>query len=241
LKAQPGSLQTGDEIDGRGTRTCPVAVAHGRRFRAELKIIAASSPWKGAPLRICAWKRPLDPTASTVWCAVPCANSFAIFCIGVLKLAATTTGNSAAPGGTQPQAQPRHRNSLQCTPRYSSTQERNASTVRAALFIAAIARPACAGGPATIGTMIRKKELALSDVLARTDRQADGTSPGRAAVALRTSMRNPFPCTVDAVLPHQGQVRVRLRMADSEAIHARITRENVQLLGPPPCVCHPSH
>jgi molybdate transport system regulatory protein len=72
---------------------------------------------------------------------------------------------------------------------------------------------------------------ARRDVLARMDRPADGASPGRAAMALRTSMRNQFPCTVDAVLPHQGQARVRLRMADGEAVHARITRESVQLLG----------
>ena len=72
---------------------------------------------------------------------------------------------------------------------------------------------------------------ARREVLARIDRPADGASPGRAAMALRTSMRNQFPCTVDAVLPHQGQVRVRLRMADGEAVHARITRESVQLLG----------
>lgn len=72
---------------------------------------------------------------------------------------------------------------------------------------------------------------ARREVLARIDQQADGASPGRAAMALRTSMRNQFPCTVDAVLPHQGQVRVRLRMADGEAVHARITRESVQLLG----------
>ena len=72
---------------------------------------------------------------------------------------------------------------------------------------------------------------ARRDVLARIEGQADGVSPGRAAMALRTSMRNQFPCTVDAVLPHQGQVRVRLRMTDGDAVFSRITRESVQLLG----------
>jgi molybdate transport system regulatory protein len=54
---------------------------------------------------------------------------------------------------------------------------------------------------------------------------------GRAAFALRTSMRNQFPCTVGAIKPHMGQVRVQLLLADGSAIHSRITRESVQLLG----------
>ena len=54
---------------------------------------------------------------------------------------------------------------------------------------------------------------------------------GRAALALRTSMRNQFPCTVGRLQPHQGQVRVQLLLAEGSSIHARITRESVQLLG----------
>jgi molybdate transport system regulatory protein len=44
-------------------------------------------------------------------------------------------------------------------------------------------------------------------------------------------MRNQFPCTVGTIKPHQGQVRVQLLLANGDAIHARITRESVQLLG----------
>jgi len=73
---------------------------------------------------------------------------------------------------------------------------------------------------------------ARQDVLARLQ-QTGGSAgaPGMAALALRTSMRNQFPCTVGAVTPHQGLVRVRLVLADGGTIHARITRESVQLLG----------
>jgi len=72
---------------------------------------------------------------------------------------------------------------------------------------------------------------ARGEVLRQVEQEADGASPGRAALALRTSMRNQFPCTVDAITPHQGLVRVRLRLADGDTVHARITRESVQLLG----------
>jgi len=41
LKAQPSCHQTGDEIDGPSSQPRPVAITHGRRFRGELKIIAA--------------------------------------------------------------------------------------------------------------------------------------------------------------------------------------------------------
>lgn len=60
------------------------------------------------------------------------------------------------------------------------------------------------------------------------------SAPSRAAMALRTSMRNQFPCTVGGVKPlagRQGQLRVRLLMADGSSLHARITRESAQLLG----------
>lgn len=56
-------------------------------------------------------------------------------------------------------------------------------------------------------------------------------TPGRAALALRTSMRNQFPCTVGTLTPHQGQVRVTLLLADGSSLVSRITRESAQLLG----------
>ena len=72
---------------------------------------------------------------------------------------------------------------------------------------------------------------ARQQVLAQLDQGGETISPGRAALALRTSMRNQFPCTVGAVTPQQGLVRVKLVLADGGTIHSRITRESVQLLG----------
>jgi molybdate transport system regulatory protein len=75
---------------------------------------------------------------------------------------------------------------------------------------------------------------ARAQVLARLqqgDPATGAAAMGRAALGLRTSMRNQFPCTVGTVRPHQGQVRVQLLLADGNAIHSRITHESVQLLG----------
>ena len=57
----------------------------------------------------------------------------------------------------------------------------------------------------------------------------DDAATGRAALALRTSMRNQFPCTVGKVRAVGGQVRVQL-LADGQALHASITRVSAQLL-----------
>ena len=58
--------------------------------------------------------------------------------------------------------------------------------------------------------------------------------PGLAAMALRTSMRNQFPCTVQALGPARGTsagtVRVALALPGGQTLHARITRESAQLL-----------
>lgn len=51
------------------------------------------------------------------------------------------------------------------------------------------------------------------------------------ALALRTSMRNQLPCTVEALKNVGGLVVVRLAINGSEAIESRITRESAQLLG----------
>lgn len=75
---------------------------------------------------------------------------------------------------------------------------------------------------------------ARQGVLAQLDRAAPAPAAGGtrlAALGLRTSMRNQFPCTVGAVTPHQGLVRVKLLLADAGVLYARITRESVQLLG----------
>ncbi len=74
---------------------------------------------------------------------------------------------------------------------------------------------------------------ARAAVLAQID-----ASPGLAgggsdlsALALRTSMRNQLPCTVQALKPDAGAVRVTLRLAGGAPLSARITRESAELLG----------
>jgi molybdate transport system regulatory protein len=57
------------------------------------------------------------------------------------------------------------------------------------------------------------------------------TSVGLAALALRTSLRNQFPCTVQSLQAVRGQVLVRLRTAGGDTLDSRITRESAQLLG----------
>lgn len=91
------------------------------------------------------------------------------------------------------------------------------------------------GGGATI-TAAGRRVLDAADEMARARRRIldsfeQGDASGRAALALRTSMRNQFPCTVGTIRAHKSQVRVQLLLADGSALHARITRESVQLLG----------
>jgi molybdate transport system regulatory protein len=66
-------------------------------------------------------------------------------------------------------------------------------------------------------------------VLSQLDAYA-GDSPARAALALRTSLRNQFPCVVRRVRRVQGMLRVELALGDGTALHARITRESGELL-----------
>lgn len=54
--------------------------------------------------------------------------------------------------------------------------------------------------------------------------------PARAALALRTSLRNQLPCTVQALRQTGGQVRVALALPGGQVLQARITRESAQLL-----------
>jgi len=95
------------------------------------------------------------------------------------------------------------------------------------------------GGGGAALTPAGRRVLQAAEALARARQQVlaglapgDTTaSPGRAALALRTSMRNQFPCTVGTIKSLQGLVRVQLLLADGSTIHSRITRESVQLLG----------
>ena len=67
-------------------------------------------------------------------------------------------------------------------------------------------------------------------VLSQLDAYA-GDSPARAALALRTSLRNQFPCVVRKVRSTQGVLRVELAIDAATTLHARITRESGELLG----------
>ncbi|GAB3388633.1 TOBE domain-containing protein [Massilia agri] len=91
------------------------------------------------------------------------------------------------------------------------------------------------GGGATL-TPAGQRVLDAADEMARARRRIlesvkQGDASGRAALALRTSMRNQFPCTVGTIARRQGQARVQLLLADGASLHARITRESAQLLG----------
>jgi molybdate transport system regulatory protein len=56
------------------------------------------------------------------------------------------------------------------------------------------------------------------------------SGPGLAALALRTSMRNQFPCQVRFLKSTGGLMRVGLGLPGGDAVFARITRESAQLL-----------
>jgi molybdate transport system regulatory protein len=79
-------------------------------------------------------------------------------------------------------------------------------------------------------------DQARTDVLALLTPGAGGSprsrqgGPGLAALALRTSMRNQFPCVVTGLSARTGFVRVGLELPGGERLHARITRESAQLL-----------
>lgn len=104
------------------------------------------------------------------------------------------------------------------------------------------------GGGGAVLTAEGQRVLQAADALAQARAQALAsldsgpagsaaatTASRRAASALRTSMRNQFACTVGTLRSMQGQVRVQLLLArEGETplpLHARITRESVQLLG----------
>lgn len=83
-------------------------------------------------------------------------------------------------------------------------------------------------------------DRARADVLALLAPRANGRQddlpggpqggPSLAAMALRTSMRNQFPCRVKTLSAMSGIVRVGLELPSGDRLHARITRESAQLL-----------
>ncbi len=72
------------------------------------------------------------------------------------------------------------------------------------------------GGGGALLTDAGQKVLLAAEAMAKARRQvlqlidSGDLATGRAAFALRTSMRNQFPCTVGVIKPHMGQVRVQL-------------------------------
>ena len=75
-------------------------------------------------------------------------------------------------------------------------------------------------------------DRARADVLAllQPGRPGEPGTPGLAALALRTSMRNQFPCVVKSLGATGGLVRVGLGLPGGGLLQARITRESAQLL-----------
>ena len=95
------------------------------------------------------------------------------------------------------------------------------------------------GGGATLTdaghTLLRAAdamEQARLEVLARLQ-SAGLDQPVLARLAVRTSMRNQWPCTVQALEVQGSRVRVQLRDAGTQAIalYAHVTRESAELLG----------
>lgn len=75
-------------------------------------------------------------------------------------------------------------------------------------------------------------DKARADVLAVLEPGTRGerAGTGLAAMALRTSMRNQFPCVVETLRSTGGLVRVGLQLPNAGLLYARITRESAQLL-----------
>ena len=75
-------------------------------------------------------------------------------------------------------------------------------------------------------------DQARAEVLALLEPGTRGEQarPGLAAMALRTSMRNQFPCVVKTLRSTGGLVRVGLELRRGGMLYARITRESAQLL-----------
>jgi len=74
--------------------------------------------------------------------------------------------------------------------------------------------------------------VARAGVMARLEPIAGAAAgaPGLAALALRTSMRNQFPCEVKSLRPTGGVVRVGLLLPGGARLSSRLTRESAQLL-----------
>jgi molybdate transport system regulatory protein len=93
------------------------------------------------------------------------------------------------------------------------------------------------GGGGAVLTAAGQQVLQAAQAMAEARRQVldqlatASNAPGRAVLALRTSMRNQFPCTVGAVEKRGGQARIALHLPNGPTLHARITSVSAQLLG----------
>lgn len=97
-----------------------------------------------------------------------------------------------------------------------------------------------AGGGGASLTAHGTQLLELADALARARRDvqsrggaagAAGAGTAVARLAIRTSMRNQLPATVQAIESTGRIVRVQLSLGDAQPIAARITQESAELLG----------
>ena len=91
------------------------------------------------------------------------------------------------------------------------------------------------GGGGTLLTPAGRRVLEAAALLDQARAQVLATlgpraGAGLAALTLRTSLRNQFPCEVDSLARTGNAVRVGLALADGTLLFARITRESVQLL-----------
>jgi len=96
------------------------------------------------------------------------------------------------------------------------------------------------GGAGGGGTLLTPAGQALLDAAQAMDAaraqvlaRLSGQAPVAARLALRTSMRNQWPCVVEALQAQGPLVRVQLHGADASALRlaSRITRESAELLG----------
>lgn len=94
--------------------------------------------------------------------------------------------------------------------------------------------------PAGFQLLLAADEVARAreQVLARLAGSKGGAAQaaGVAALGLRTSMRNQFPCTVKAMKTAGGMVRIELALAGGDMLAARVTRESAQLLALAPAL-----
>jgi molybdate transport system regulatory protein len=70
----------------------------------------------------------------------------------------------------------------------------------------------------------------LQSARSALSRELDGSQRAPLTLGLRTSMRNQLRCTITAVGKGKGVQRVSLALPDGTPLHARLSRESVELL-----------